>query len=311
VIQLLGFAIGIILARVSGLKLFSSFFPDPGALPVWIESWGDYLLTGLFIGGGSGPVHVLIRFVTERKLTLDEEEPESPESPSAEIKGSVPVVSAGEKNLISHPDIGKLNEVRYNGGVDVEKLEHVHLRKKNPDTIVYHHTQMGSNTTFEDVVRVIKNRHDKGGNRWLTGYNCVVLADGSVHPFCRWDRAGNHAVGYNGRSLGIAFNGNFETDPVRPFSNPGGRYGLKRPTDEQLKAGARVMVLWTFLYGIKVDFKKTIIPHKQVSKKTCPGTSFPYDELFHYIKHYRKKWEKSKEVKEWIEEFKLKSYLYV
>ena len=56
------------------------------------------------------------------------------------------------------------------------------------------------------MVKVIK---DKG---WLTGYHCVVVKDGSIHPFCRWDRYGNHAKGHNLTSLGIAFNGNFETE---------------------------------------------------------------------------------------------------
>jgi hypothetical protein len=201
-------------------------------------------------------------------------------------------------------------DIAYAGGVDREKLEWIHRRRANPDMIVFHHTGMHRNSTFEDVVRLIQSRKDSQGNPWVTGYNCVITADGVIHPFCRWDRYGNHAAGFNMRSLGLAFNGNFEIDPRVPFSNPDGRLGPPQPTEPQLKAGARIVVLWTFLYDIEVDFYKSIIPHNQVSSKTCPGTAFPYDAFKKWVEFYRERWERSPAVQEQIEEFKLKPYLY-
>lgn len=300
IIQLLGFAVGIILAHFSGIQLFNSFLNSLGqsTMPAWL----DYLFTGLLIGGGSAPMHVLVKFVTDRKFTLPEDQSAVEFTrASAESITQAPALITPKPAL--RPD--DWVDIFYDGGVDREALQDVHRRKNNPDLIIYHHTAMNSKSTFQDVVRVIKER------KWLTGYNCVIQYDGSVHPFCRWDRYGSHAAGYNARSLGIAFNGNFETDPRVPFSNPDGRLGPARPGEEQLKAGARVVTLWTFLYNIPVDFEKNIIAHNTISAKTCPGNNFPYDEFRYWIEHYKNSWGKSEEIMHRISSFKLKPYLYV
>jgi hypothetical protein len=136
--------------------------------------------------------------------------------------------------------------------------------------IVYHHTAMNSASRFEDVVRVIKNRVDEG-KHWVTGYHCVVTSDGVAHPFCRWDRYGNHVAGYNRRSLGISFNGNFETNPSVPYANPDGRYGAPRPTEEQLRTGARVVALWSLVY-VDLDFTRVRAPR---SRRNRLGSMLP------------------------------------
>ncbi len=302
VLQLLGFAAGILLAHVAGVSLFRTFLgPDTGlSIPV------DYILTGLLIGGGSAPMHVLVRFLTERQVVSA-----PPAAAEATPEESQPPAAEAPALIVTPPreDVEGWVELAYSGGVDREKLQHVHLRPADPDLIVYHHTAMDSRSTFDDVVRVITNR-TSGGASWLTGYNCVILADGSVRPFCRWDRYGNHAVGYNRRSLGLAFNGNFETDPGVPFSNPDGRLGATRPTEEQLRAGARVVALWTFLYAMPVGFGASILPHKQISSKACPGSQFPYGEFQRWVEHYCAQWARSGAVQERIAAFKLKPYLY-
>jgi hypothetical protein len=306
VLQLLGFALGIIFVRISGILLFNN-------LGASIPDHLDYLLTGLLIGGGSTPMHFLIRFITTRKITTTEkiqasevEEPTVTPMTATEQPQAPAVIS-------KPPDIASEEwiDIPYNGGVDREKLEGIHRRIANPDMIVYHHTAMDRQSTFEDVVRVIKSRKDSKGNNWVTGYNCVIHESGSIHPFCRWDRYGNHAAGYNRRSLGIAYIGNFETDPYVPFSNPDGRMGPPQPTEVQLKAGARLVTLWTFLYSIDLDFNKLIIPHREISTKTCPGSAFPYDAFIKWIEFYRNRWEKSEAIKEHIEQFKMKPYLYI
>lgn len=308
VIQVMGFAVGIITAHYFELGLFRSLMMNS----VTISPWSDFLLTGLLIGGGSGPIHTLIRFVTQRKEWVPvaagaESNPDAAKKTAVISTPETPVA------LVQAADIPAADElnVPYNGGVDLEILEYVHKRTENPGMIIYHHTTMNSKSTFEDVVRVIKSRTDSKGNHWLTGYNCVIMADGAIKPFCRWDRYGNHAEGYNKKSLGISFNGNFETAPNIPFSNPDGRYGASRPTEAQLRAGARVTALWTFLYNIPVDFTHAIIPHSQVANKSCPGSNFPHDEFKKWLEYYRKCWQKSPEMMERIEAFKLKPYLYV
>lgn len=302
IIQIMGFAMGIFAAHFFGARLFNTLVGGSQTIAVWIDS----LLTGLLIGGGSGPIHILISFVTQRKVLL----PSGGNANSSEEKEAQPIVESDETEkpaVVVQPRAVPDDEldIPYYGGVDREILEGIHLRQKDPNLIVYHHTAMNHSSSFEDVVRVIKDRG------WVTGYNCVIMADGAIKPFCRWDRYGSHAKGYNMESLGVAFNGNFETDPNVPNSNPVGRYGPSRPTEAQIKAGARVVALWTFLYGIALNFEETIIPHNKIANKACPGSSFPYDEFKEWVKYYRKQWEKSSEMKNRIEAFKLKPYLYV
>lgn len=300
ILQLLGFATGIILAHFSGIQLFNSFL-NSLQYPL-IPAWLDFLFSGLLIGGGSGPMHVLVKLVTDRKFTIPAGLPaEEDNGQSVQTTQMAPALLI--KNEHYQPDLWI--DIPYDGGVERDLLEDVHLRMANPDLIVYHHTAMNSKSTFQDVVRVIKEK------KWLTGYNCVVQYDGSVHAFCRWDRYGSHAAGCNARSLGISFNGNFETDPKQPFSNPAGRLGPSRPSEEQLKAGARIVVLWTFLYPIPLDFDNHIIPHNKISTKTCPGNSFPYDEFKRWIEYYKNNWQRSEEIQKKIATFKLKPYLYI
>ena len=305
ILQLLGLSAGIIAAHYSGIQVFNSFLKvlNQPLLPNWL----DFLFTGLLIGGGSGPMHTLVKFITQHKIVMEKEVSAETvhNSQTAEkiaAPAFAPAVDFAEAMWIDIP---------YQGGVDRDKLEWVHVRERNPQLIVYHHTSLHSQSTFNDVVRVIKDRKDSQGNNWLTGYHCVILADGSIRPFCRWDRFGNHAAGNNQNSLGLALNGNFETDPNVPYSNANGKYGNLKPTEVQLRNAARIITLWTFLYQIEIDFEKYIIPHRNISSKTCPGSNFPVDELQHWIEFFAGKWIKSKQVKEKIEIFKLKPYLFV
>jgi hypothetical protein len=333
ILQLLALAIGIVAAHVCNLRLFGHLL---GGAPDAIPAEWDALLSGLFVGGGSAPVHVLIRFVSQRRIDVPAEEerpaaaaaPAQPAAPPAParivVAAAGPALPAGggaggvAAPPIAPPATAEWVDIPYDGGVDVELLESVHRRRRNPDTIVYHHTAMHSRSTFQDVVNVIKAR-ETDGRKWLTGYNCVVLADGSVHAFCRWDRYGNHAAGWNARSLGIAFNGNFEGSAADRWGNPDGRFGALRPTEAQLRAGARVIALWCHLYGIPAEFHDRvgpgftggIIPHKAVAQKSCPGSNFPYDELRELVTLYVDAWGRSAEAQARIAEFRLKPYLFV
>jgi hypothetical protein len=305
ILQLLGFALGILFARLFNVQLFEAL----GAKLAWGPPF-DFVLTGLLIGGGSGPVHILLRFVTDRKVASGEAEGEA--RPAIVV---LPVNAAVAPTLLSprvDPTAEDWPDFEYDGGVDREILQDVHLPPAPPDLAVIHHTAMPRASTFEDVVRVIKSRTDERGNHFLTGYHCVVLVDGSIHPFCRWDRFGNHVAGFNKRSLGLAYNCNCETDPSVPFSNPTGRYGPPRPTEVQLKSGAKVVVLWSYLYpDITIDFQRHIVTHRQLTPdKACPGSQFPWDEFKALVEHYRSRWDKSQLIQERIAAFRMKPYLY-
>lgn len=313
VITMLAFALGIFAARFGGIALFHAFL-DPLGQPV--SPAMDFILTGLFIGGGSGPVHTLIRFITERKYTPEAAGAAEPETAKPATKVlPIQVVApeapgAGGVGVAVKTDVSTWVDMPYEP-IDVKVLEGVHRRSGRPNLIVYHHTAMHLNSTFDDVVRVIKDRKTSSGKRWLTGYHSVVTADGNTHAFCRWDRYGNHALGYNDRSLGVTLNGNFETLERNKWSNYNGAYGPARPTAAQLQSAARVVALWCLLYDIPLDFQNKIIPHNQVAKKACPGSNFPYAEFKHLVTDYHTKWQASPAAMDGIRAFAQKPLLGV
>lgn len=307
----LGLALGIILAMVSDLRLLSTFLTSTSELllPVWL----DYVLTGLLISAGSGPIHVLIRFISERKVIVAPEDIGATEEKESKtgVAFTPGADSPAKEEAFREAD---WIPIAYEGGVDKELLETVHRRRQDPKFVIFHHTAMNRGSTFEDVVRVIKSRKDSKGNPWLTGYNCVITEDGVIHPFCRWDRYGSHAAGYNAKSLGIAFNGNFETGMSDPYSNHDGRYGPSVPTRAQLEAGARVVALWILLYkemDLSFGVGGCVFPHKQIAAKNCPGNMFPTDQFYGLVRYYHGKWSASPVAMQEIEMFRHKPFISV
>jgi hypothetical protein len=272
----------------------------PVSLPVWL----DYTFSGLLIGAGSAPMHTLIQFVTTRKLIVNLK-------PNVADDTSVPQ-GATVLRQYADPILETWPEFSYAGGVDRVSLEHVHLRKANPDKIILHHTSMHSDATFEDVVRTIKSRTDSKGNYWLTGYNCVIFADGIIRPFCRWDRSGNHTAGYNRRSLGLAFNGNFESNFQSKGANTDGRFGIRSPSAEQIQSGAQLITLWLYIYDqLNPDFNECIVQHNKLSATVCPGNGFARTQIEDLVYYYYELWSNSQIIQQRINEFKFKPYLYV
>ena len=295
-LQLIGVFAGVAACTASGFGLF-----EPLGLFGTALRPADYVLTGVLIGAGSEPIHFLIKFVTDRKVAeVAAAEPATQEAQAPTARASV---AAPERRPLPVPTSNPIG-VPYAGGVDPDALEHRHRRRADPDLIVYHHTAMHSRSTFADVVRVIE------GRGWSTGYNCVVTDDGAIYPFCRWDRYGNHARGYNARSLGIALNGNFETAPGDRYANLNGKYGNARPTDPQLLSAARVVALWCHLYGMAPAFGETVVPHKQIAAKACPGSNFPHAAFEELVRQFHARWAASTAAQEELALFKQKAYLY-
>lgn len=255
----------------------------------------DFFITGIIIGSGSKPINFLMNFLLNRKV---EEVREAAAEPAS---ASLPTASA-LVTTIDNPVVQKERQVSveervglvYNGGDRPERLEDNHkFSVDNVELFIYHHTALHSEATFRDLVKVFDDRG------WLTGYNCVVFHDGSIRVLCRWDRFGNHARPYNSKSLGLAFQGNFETNPSVPFANSDGSLGLLAPTDAQLEAGARVMALWSHMWGQTPAFpdkvppnglSRGIVPHNLFAAKACPGNNFPHDDFQQHIRRYYNAW---------------------
>lgn len=303
-------AVGIVVAAIFELHLLAMFrgemvYPireviESGDVGQFFYQQFDVLLSGILIGGGSQPVHVLIQFLTSRKLTDEERQRRVAVGYSEESQSAV----VDDKPVSVTVDPYQWQPLVYLGGVRPESLEHVHQRDADADQIVVHHTAMHSKLSFDAIVdEFLQN---KG---WLTGYHAVIMPDGAIKPFCRWDRTGNHAAGHNHHTLGIAFHGNFHQGSDA-FSNNDGRYGNLHPTPEQLDAGARLIALWTFLYpDMRDDF---LLPHRQLAtaRTVCPGSRFPWQTLVDGVSAYRSRWSTQTTTLEAIEQFSRRPYLY-
>lgn len=272
--------------------------------------WWEFVITGVIIGAGSKPVNFLMNFIINRKIVVAREETVQAEKALPITKAAtakpaplVPAVAAPAPELKTVEDLVGFT---YSGGDRPARLEHTHLFRKPIDLIVYHHTAMHSEAPFEEVIK----EFDRKG--WLTGYNCVIMKDGTIHALCRWDRFGNHARGYNAHSLGVALHGNFEPNPRVPFSNPDGRYGILKPTLKQVESAARITALWSLMHNIEIrfptkddpEFPKGIVPHYELAPKACPGGNFPHDMYRKKVRAYAKLWGEDDNFKLALEDFK-------
>lgn len=307
--QLAAAALGIISAHIFQIHLLEVLTSANGhgeARDPWFAML-DIIFSGLVIGGGSQPIHLIIRFLTERKVKVEPSEADIKKNEQVKALGKV----LSEANYVQEKKEEQplqWRDIAYRGGVKPETMDSKHIRPADPSLIVYHHTAMSSAATFQDIVDEFLNK-----KKWLTGYHCVIMPDGTIKPFCRWDRYGNHAKGLNSRSLGLSFHGNFHTDPKDKYSNADGRYGNQQPTEAQLHAGARVVALWVNLYkDISLDFDKCILPHKEAMPRhtVCPGSNFKYDTFKQLVTQYYETWEESIAAQKGIQTFAGLKYVY-
>lgn len=91
------------------------------------------------------------------------------------------------------------------------------------------------------------------------GYHFYVRLDGTVYSGRPLGTIGAHTAGYNSRSVGVCFEGNFE---VRTM-----------PT-EQLAAGRELISYLRGLYP-----KAKIVRHKDLDATACPGKNFPFEAM--------------------------------
>ena len=91
------------------------------------------------------------------------------------------------------------------------------------------------------------------------GYHFYVRKDGSVYRGRPIDIIGAHCTGKNGCSIGVCFEGNFETETM---------------TDVQHKAGTELVSYLKGLYpGAEVK------RHKDLECTACPGRNFPFEDI--------------------------------
>lgn len=125
-------------------------------------------------------------------------------------------------------------------------------KRKGTDVIILHHS--AGHGTVEDVHRI----HQAQGWPGI-GYHFYVRRDGTVYRGRPEDQIGTHTSHYNARTIGVCFEGNFQTETM---------------PEAQYNAG--VALLWYLLdkYG-----SLGIKGHRDYNQTACPGQNFPFDEM--------------------------------
>ncbi len=257
--------------------------------------WWDVLLSGIFISGGSEPIHQLINFLKGHQEALKEQNRR--------------LQIAASQNTPSQALPGKKIGITYQGGLYPNKPGHA-LRKMNPQYIVIHHSGTSSRATFEEIVRLEQKerRNARGTYKLDPSFHSVITYDGRYHHYCRWDSVGWHVAGgnriSNANALGLCFVGNFQT---RHKDVPDLK---KRLSESQLETGARMVALWRFLYDIP---EQNVVAHRAVQRGrvACPGDHFPLERLIAKSTQILKSWQNDVALQEDLKRFKKQRYLYV
>ena len=127
---------------------------------------------------------------------------------------------------------------------------------KKVQYLVLHHA--ASNGSVEDI-----HTYHRDKNGWAgIGYHLYVRKDGKVYAGRPMDCQGGHCLNYNGVSIGICFEGNFETETMSAAQMAGGVEAVR--------------------YAIGYYPGMAIVGHRDLNATACPGKNFPLE----YFKHY-------------------------
>ena len=119
--------------------------------------------------------------------------------------------------------------------------------------LILHHAA-GSGLDAQTIHRMHRQ------NGWAgIGYHYYVRKDGRVYRGRPEDRVGTHTAHHNSDSIGVCFEGNFETESMGPA---------------QFAAGAELLEeIRTRYPGL------TVYGHRDLNATACPGRHFPMEEL--------------------------------
>lgn len=126
------------------------------------------------------------------------------------------------------------------------------IRSKT-ERIILHHAE-SSSCTVEDI----DNWHKKNG--WTCiGYHFFIKKDGTIYRGRQENSVGAHAGGANSNSIGICFEGRYETEQM---------------PDVQVQAGKELVAYLKNKYNISKVQK-----HSDVCNTSCPGRNFRFEEI--------------------------------
>ena len=118
------------------------------------------------------------------------------------------------------------------------------------------HNADATTCSIEDIDRWHKN------NGWAgCGYHFLVRKDSSIYRGRPENKLGAHTSNYNTGSLGICFEGKYNTEEM---------------PEAQLKAGQELIKYLLDKYNLS---KANAYKHKDFNNTDCPGHNFPWDKL--------------------------------
>lgn len=125
-----------------------------------------------------------------------------------------------------------------------------------PEYIIIHHTGGTEKDILADTsnhtFKIVDEYHKSLG--WeMIGYHYFIEKDGTLTAGRPENYHGAHTIGYNQKSIGICFAGNFD---------------LTLPTQEQINTGRKLVTEIRNKYKIPLD---KIVPHRAFANKTCYG----------------------------------------
>lgn len=120
------------------------------------------------------------------------------------------------------------------------------------DYIVLHHSA-GHGTP-----QSIHAEHLRAGYVGI-GYHFYIRKDGSVYRGRPINVTGAHCLGYNSKSVGVCFEGNFENEEM---------------TEKQKESGKELLEYLKKLYP-----KAYVKRHKDLNATLCPGKNFCFEEI--------------------------------
>lgn len=137
--------------------------------------------------------------------------------------------------------------------IEIKHTWNGQLAKRSSTNYIILHHRAGNGT-----VESIHAQHLSQG--WTgIGYHFYVRKDGTIYRGRPIDVIGAHCQGKNGYSVGVCFEGNFETNKM---------------TSAQLRAGQELITYLKTLYP-KAEVKR----HRDFDSTACPGKNFPFAEM--------------------------------
>lgn len=141
------------------------------------------------------------------------------------------------------------------------------------DYIVLHHAAGGGSP--EDVHRFHRDTRGWAG----IAYHYYIRKDGRVYQGREPDWNGGHTEGYNTRSVGVCFEGNFEVETM---------------SSVQQAAGRELVAMLRKQYP-----KALVVRHSDLGGTACPGANFPFAAIVDEQAEQPASWAKES-VERWI-----------